>query len=230
MKKSFLITALSFALFMNSFIVHAQPVLCDQASEEFILNDELIELIQTDPVSVCEKYSNITDVQRVSLDENVIGNYVTACEYDENGNVHSLECDAVLNKITYQNDASELYSLNTGTSTLYVLSATATSKTSEDTLDEDGVILYGCIGWEDVLGVWNQLEYVSGNRSGSYANEGKYMAYRQSHLMCSGDFETSFYDTADADDAGGTQFRLIVRSDTSSGKTVQLTVLTSVFD
>lgn len=229
MKKIFLATALTVAFLWDSSMVHAQPVMCEPVSEKLTIDDELVALIQTAPELIPEKYSNIVEVQTVSVDEDMMDNCVTAWEYDENGTMLPLECDVVLNKIVYQDNASETYSLDTADSAVYVLSAKATSKTSTDDKTENGVTLYGCIGWEDVLGPFNNLKYVSGNRSGSYANKGSYSLLRSSHPLCSGDFDTSFYDTPD-DDPSGTQFRLVVESATKNGGMVQLIVLTSAFD
>ena len=184
-------------------------------------------MLQTAPELVSERYSNIVEVQTVSVDEDMMDDCVTAWEYDESGTMLPLECDVVLNKIVYQNDASETYSLDTAASTFYVLSAKADT-TSTDDKTEDGVTLYGCIGWEDVLGPFNNLKYVSGYRRGAYANEGSYSALKSSHDMCSGNFDTSFYDIPDPSDASGTQFRLVVNSDTKNGGKVQLIVLTSI--
>lgn len=229
MKNLFLITSLALAFLLDSSMVHAQSVMREPVSEKLTIDDELVTLLQTAPELIPEKYSNIVEVQTVSMDEDMIGDCVTAWEYDENGTMLPLECDVVLNKIVCQNNASKTYSLGTTASTFYVLSATATSKTSEDTLTEDGVTLYGCIGWEDVLGPFNNLEYVSGYRRGSYANKGSYTVLSWTHEMCGGDFDTSFYDTPD-DKVNGSQFQLIVNSDTSNGGKVKLNFSTSFLD
>lgn len=228
--QNYLVTSLALAFLLDSSMVHAQSVMREPVSEKLTIDDELVALLQTAPELVCEKYSNIIDVQTVSLDEDMIDDCVTALEYGENGTALPLECDVVLNKIVYQNQASELYSLGTEASTYYVLSATATSKTSTDTKTEDGVTLYGCIGWEDVLGpLGNKLEYVSGYRSGAYVNQGDYTALKQSHELCGGKFDTSFYDTPDDTGASSMKFRLIVNSDTKNGGRIQLNVSTSAF-
>lgn len=230
MKKVISILAVAFVIFNNSMYVNAQSI-GETFSVHKIENDNsFIELMMTNPETIYEKYNNIIDIQEVPLEEEVINGCVDAYEYDATGLIEELDYNVKLNKIVYQSNSNKLHSINANTSTLYVLTAEASSKTSEDSLTNDGVTVKGCIGWNDVLGVVNYFEYASGSRSGSISGDGYYQALRGAHTLCSGNFDTSFYSTSQDADSSGTQFRLIVRSDTTSGSTVQLNLRTKAWD
>lgn len=230
MRKTLLITTLAFLLSTCSICVNAQSIYDNMPTEEFKINDSTVAMLQINPELIYETYSDVIDIQEVSLTDSQISKCVEAYEYNENGVRQELECEVTLNKILLQNNADILNSTGQDTSTLYVLMATSTSKTSDDSLTSDGVTLYGCIGWEDKLGIVNYFEYASGSRSGSYTGDGYYQAMRGTGTLCNGYFDTSFYSTSELDDTGGTEFRLIVRSSTSSGTSVQLNFTTSIFD
>lgn len=156
--------------------------------------------------------------------------YVEAYEQSVDGVMEEINCEVTLNKIICEDNASVLYSVNESTSTYYVLSATATSKTSENTLSDDDVTLYGCIGWKDNFGIDNEFEYVSGSRSGSYSGTGYYQASNRISPLCNGNFERSFYSTSNVEDTSGGEFRLLVRTPTTSGTTIYLDFGTSILD
>lgn len=229
MKRVIIILVATFALFTDYIHVNAHPN-CETFSVNQLENDNsFIELMTTNPETIYEKYNNVIDIQEVPLEEEING-CVEAYEYDETGLIEELDCNVKLNRIAYQSNSNTEYSVSANTSTLYILTAEASSKTSEDSLTEDGVTLKGCIGWNDVLGIGNSFEYASGSRSGSISGEGYYQALRGTHTLCYGNFATSFYSTSQDADTSGTQFRLIVRSGTTSGSTVQLNFTTSIFD
>lgn len=221
-------TTLAFSLCASSICVNAQTIET-VPKEEFKIDDYSIELMQTEPKKIYERYSNVVDVQEIVLNDNQVSELIEAHEYNEDGTVEDLDCDVTLNIITCQNDSSMLYSSEESTSTFYVMSARGTSKTSEGSNKQEGVTLTGCIGWEDNFGISNKFLYASGSRSGSYTGTGHYQAMRSTHVMCSGDFDTSFYGTSEETETG-TQFKLTVRSSTSNSKTASLTVSTSIFD
>ena len=166
--------------------------------------------------------SSVVTIEEMVLDERTVSQYVVAHEYNEDGTVQELDCEVTLNKVIYKDGISALNSDSEGTSTLYVLSGTLKESTDQNT--EDGVTLYGCIGWTDNLGPWNRFEYCKGSRSGSYdPNEkGTYTVQRESHSLCSGRFDTSFYDTSDEPDPSGYKFRMRVSSKTASGTYVDI--------
>lgn len=229
MKRTLLVVTLAFALSVSPVGVNAQTV--ETASkEEFKIDESLVELIQTEPEMIYERYSNVIDVQEIPLDSTQVSEMTEAYEYTEDGAVQGLDCEVTLNRITCQNNYGMLYSAEESTSTFYVMSVRGTSKTSEDSKTENGVTLEGVIGWEDMLGPVNKFEYASGSRSGSYTGTGQWQAMRGTHVLCSGDFDTSFYGTSSQSDLTGTSFRLTVRSATSGSKTAVLTFETSMFD
>lgn len=183
MKRVIIILVATFALFTDYIHVNAHPN-CETFSVNQLENDNsFIELMTTNPETIYEKYNNVIDIQEVPLEEEING-CVEAYEYDETGLIEELDCNVKLNRIVYQSNSNTEYSVSANTSTLYILTAEASSKTSEDSLTEDGVTLKGCIGWNDVLGIGNSFEYASGSRSGSISGEGYYQALRGTHTLC----------------------------------------------
>ena len=228
MKKILLATILTTALFASSMCVNAQTSHETEAEGIFVMDDSFIELMQTEPEMLYERYSNILSVQEVSLENSNIDECVEVYEYASDGSAQELDCEVTLNKILCRNDISAFAADEEEVSTFYVL--TASSKISEDSLTENGVTLYGCIGWEDTLGPVNSFKYASGSRSGAYSGQGYYQALRGTATLCHGYFDSSFYATSEDEDTTGTQFRLIVRSSSTNGNTVQLNMTTSIFD
>lgn len=231
MKRTLLTTAFAFVLFTASIPVNAQILFEIKPEETFEMDDAFMAMLQTNPELIYDEYSNVLNIQEVSLEDSILNECAEAYEYNTDGTLlQELDCEVTLNKIEVQSNAATLNSVQENTSSFYVLTATASSKTSDDSLTSDGVTLYGCIGWDDNFGVINTFNYASGSRSGSYTGTGYYLAMRGTGTLCSGDFDTSFYATSNESDSSGTQFRLIVRSSTSSGTTVQLNFTTSIFD
>lgn len=230
MRRILSITTLAFLLSACSICVNAQSTYDNMPAEEFKIDDSTVAMLQTNPDLIYEKYSDVIDIQEISLTDSQISKCAEAYEYSENGTRQELECEVTLNKIILQNNEAVLNSVDENTSALYVLTATSTSKISDDTLTSDGVTLYGCIAWEDKLGVVNYFKYVDGSRSGSYTGDGYYQAMRGTGTLCHGYFDTIFYSTSELEDTSGTEFRLIVRSSTASGTSVQLNFTTSIFD
>lgn len=98
----------------------------------------------------------------------------------------------------------------------------------EDNKTENNLSLYGCICWVDNLGVSNEIQYVSGNRTGSYSGDGTYTVTGGSTPLGSGTFSSSFYDSNCNGQA--MVFRLRINSYDSSGNKVTLAVATSIID
>ncbi len=101
----------------------------------------------------------------------------------------------------------------------------ASEKTSEDSVTSKGVTLNGCIGWIDNLGPVNEFVYASGSRSGTYTGKGSYAAYRGTTVLCSGEFDASFFATSSRSDNTGFQFRLLIRSGTLQDKDAKIELL-----
>lgn len=81
----------------------------------------------TNPETIYEKYNNVIDIQEVPLEEEING-CVEAYEYDETGLIEELDCNVKLNRIVYQSNSNTEYSVSANTSTLYILTAEASSK------------------------------------------------------------------------------------------------------
>lgn len=227
-KKLFLVTTLALGLLSNSAAVSAQPLQDSAVTESIVVDDSFVELLQTDSKALYEKYSNIVDIQEVQLDDEQLSKYVEAYECSEDGMIEDVDCTATLNKITYR-DGSVSPLTADRTSTIYVLMAESTSKTSENSATQYGVTLKGSIVWIDHFGMSNELVSISGERSGSYDGDAKYAITGGTTPIGSGTFDTSFENN---DYAGSTafQFILTIASNPVSGKRFHITVKTSVTD
>ncbi len=195
----------------------------------FVVDSALIELINSDSNLIYDAYDNVISVEEIIL-ENGLDDNIQAYQCNVEGEKQELECDVVLNKITYQKNATTRSNIEKETATMYILTARATSKTSDGEVEDHDVVVQGTIGWSDALGIVNTFEYVSGSRSGAYTGTGYYQALRGTRTLCNGNFDVSFYDTSQYEDSSGTGFRLIARTSTADGNEVQLNFTTSVFD
>lgn len=187
------------------------------------LEDEnFISLVTENADQVLEKYDNIIDIREEVLTADESAEYATATETSlVDGTVDEVETFVKFTTIVFEGDSGE--------ETYQIASATA--KTSSDSITSNGVTLKGYIGWIDNLGVVNEFRYVSGSRSGDYSGSGYYLALRGTSNLCSGNFDTSFYGTSSLSDLTGTQFRLQVSSPNADGdKTVKLNFTTSILD
>lgn len=135
-----MIVTLVVSLFESAIYTNAQ-VVYESVTDDIKMDDSFAELLQTNPNLIYEKYDNVIDIQKVTLEESQVQEYVEAYEQSVDGVMEEINCEVTLNKIICEDNASVLYSVNESTSTYYVLSATATSKTSENTLSDDDVTL-----------------------------------------------------------------------------------------
>lgn len=230
MKKALWAITVSAVLLVCSLQVNAQYIPKAVPAGKFAINETAIEIIRTDPALLREKYNNVLAVQEVQLEDSQLAEYAEAYEYDTDGTMRKLDCDLTLNKVVCRNENNLACSAFEEFSTFYVLYATTASKTTESSCDREGVQLTGCIGWKDNLGPFNDFEYASGTRSGSYTGKASYQVLKQTTTLCSGEFDTSFYATSTVAEVNSMAFRLIVKSNASNGKKVELNFTTSMFD
>lgn len=225
MRKIFILGTIAALIFGNSIGVNAQAESIDESV--ILIDNAFVDMISKNPEELYKQFDNIENIQEVVINNDEI--YAEAYEIlDED--ITALPCDATLNKVSL-NRACNILTADSSfeTSTIYILSA-STTKTSSNTLAEDGVTLKGYIIWEDILGPVNNFKSASGSRSGAYNENGNYMVLRHSTPLCSGTFDTSFYATSDLDDTTGTGFQLIINTKTTKGSSLQLRVKTLVTD
>ncbi|MCM1192658.1 MAG: hypothetical protein NC123_10375 [Butyrivibrio sp.] len=228
-----LLTVLSMVLVMNSICLSAKANERAVFSQE-TANESVIRLLETEPDLLFEQYSNIIDIQTITLSNDRRSNEgveIEAYEYDEDGAVHFIEAEATLTKVIYQDESALNLSGDDNRSALCVLSVNAEEKNSDGSWTKDGVTVNAVITWIDHLGVKNELVALSGSRSGSYTGDGSYICTARVTPVTSGDFEgASFKDTTAAGQTGYS-FTLVVSSKSStSGKTIQTIAKTSAFD
>lgn len=231
MKNKLLLIALSLTLLTNSVNVYAQTTK-ESSDTQLCIDDSFVTLLKTNPDLIYQEYENVIDIQEIELSDNQINKSVEALEYTSDGNIKELEYTVTLNKIVYKNDTDTFrLSDDNATSNYYVLSAETTLTESTDSLEQDGVTLYGVIAWYDNFGLGNEFDHVSGHRLGAVTGDGYYAAQRSSGILCSGYFGgTGFYSRSDLDDTSGSSFRLLVRTTASNGSIVKLEFTTSIFD
>lgn len=187
-----------------------------------------MELLTTDVEALYEAYDFIDEIKDIDASDSDVD--VEAFEIVD-GEKETLPYSVSLKEISLSEDSLVVAPDNAIiTSNLYLITATSTTKTSSDTLTKEGVTLSGSILWVDNAGIANEFLSASGSRKGSTSGSGYYAAYRRYTPLCSGYFDSSFYAKSDLDDSTGTQFQLIVRSDSTTGNQVQLSVKTSIFD
>ena len=228
-RKIVLSLVLTMVLLVNGACIRAEAY--DKiAFESAVVDEKFIELLATMPETLFEQYSNIIDIQTMTLSGNERSNEgVEAYEYDDEGFIRFVDCEATVTRIVYREDSVLPMAEDENVSSIYVLTAN-TDKKSDDSTEEDGVTLTGCITWIDHLGTSNELVSLSGSRAGDYINEGKYICTSRTHGVVSGEFDgESFVDNSKKGEKGYS-FTLIVRSQTASNTTVQLMVKTSAFD
>lgn len=209
----------SLVIIISLFFYFPMPVYASENN----LNENMIRMISENNSNVMELYDEISSIEVIELDSILKNKVAQAYYYDSEGNYNELYCDLELKKVTFEN--SYVRSTNSDES-VYIL--TGTTKTSEDNKTESGVYLYGCICWTDNLGITNQIQYVSGYRSGSYSGDGSYNVIGGTTPLSSGTFSTSFYDSSSNGQA--MVFRLRVNSNDSLGNRVTLSVATSLLD
>ncbi len=192
-------------------------------ASENIVNENMIQMIAENNSDVMELYDEICSIEIIDVNENLKDQILKAYYYDSEGNYNEVNCDLVLKKVTIKNDNTR--SINSD-ETVYVL--TGTTKTSDNDKTKNNVYLYGCICWVDNLGISNEIQYVSGYRTGSYSGTGSYNFIGGTVPLGSGTFSTSFYDSSSNGKA--MEFRLNVYSDDASGNQVTLLATTSFFD
>lgn len=223
MKKFFLMLTVCCVLITSSMKVNAQTV----SEQIFKLSDVPIDFMLEDRELIREKFSNIIDIQEISLEECKNIGIAEAYEYNEDNDIlQELDVELTLNKIICKNDLYTLSSTNENTSTYYALTARAI-KPSSDSLTQDGITVSGTIYWEDNLGPINNFVSCSGSRSGAVSGDGYYQVLRGTATLCHGYFSgSSFSSSADSGkDTTGTSFQLIVRSNG-----VQVLVKTNFLD
>lgn len=223
MKKIFL-TVLSMALVINCTCFRAEA--SNKATfGEAEVNESFVTVLETDPDSLFQQYSNIVDIQTTTLSDisRSSESAVEAYEYDVDGTAHLLEAKATLTKVLYQEESD--------ISSLYVLAASTDNTYSSDSITKDGVTLNGTIVWEDNFGPKNKLVSLSGSRSGSYTGDGSYVITSRTTPIGSGTFAGASFSDTSYGGRNGSSFTLIVRSDSAeTSKQVQLIVKTSFLD
>lgn len=180
-------------------------------------------MIANNDSNVMDIYDNIIAIDTIELDELSKEQVVQAYYSNSNGIEFEIECDYELKKVVLKNHRSRFVN---ETETVYVLSGT--TKTSDDNMTENGVTLNGCIGWTDNLGISNEINYVSGSRTGLYSGMGSYSVTGGTVPLGSGDFSISFYNSSISGQA--TVFRLHVYSKDYYGNQVTLSIATSLLD
>lgn len=194
------------------------------------IDEALIELLKTDPALLLERYDNIIDVQTIALsNKGRSSEGVEAYEYDEYGSIQRLETEASVTKVVYYDAADISASGDENTSSLYLMTASAESKTSEDAMSKDGCVLAGYIVWIDHFGLENELVSFSGTRSGSYLGKANYTGQLRTSSSCYDEFDTSFIDISLQGKTAST-ITLIINSYTGKGNKMQLLFRTSIFD
>ncbi len=228
MKKILSATILLFSLSAGSIIASANTHVSTFEAHT-VTEESFIELMETDPDTIYEKYNNIIDVQTLTTD-NQKSEDIRAFEYDENGILQELDCEVTLNIITYQENIGATRSAIRNNSTVYVLSAT--TKPSSDSTTKNGITLNGTITWIDHLGPSNEFVSVSGSRSGSYSGNGDYIVTSQTHNVGNGggSFSGTTFSSTSGAGSRGSSFTLTVHSSTSAGTVTTLVVKTSIFD
>lgn len=180
---------------------------------------EFVESLVNNP-RMAYKYENVLNVEQRVMDN-------IAPKEQRRASENNMEYVSTLTKMTYRADEDK-----EAVTDFYVMSVLASEKTSEDSKTSKGVTLNGCIGWIDNLGTINEFVYASGSRSGTYTGKGSYAAYRGTTVLCSGEFDDSFFAPSNKTDNIGFQFRLLIRSGTSQDNNakVELYFGTSAFD
>lgn len=229
-KKLGILTGMVVAILgMNNLIVHAEEsggCLAEVFTTE-IVDDSFLVMVTNEPERISEKYSNIIDIEQISLDKTQSYICAEAYELNEGGRQNDMDCEVTLNKIVYADEASTVFSVE-NTSTCYILSALSTTKISEDELKEDGKELYGCIVWEDVFGPGNKFKYAAGYRKGTFSGLGTYQVNNGNEAgLGGGKFSSDF--TVYSDETSGS-FSLYIYSYGTDGKQYYLHVKTSIFD
>lgn len=232
MKKTIFFFALSFILLTNSINVYAQDVTNTEAKVDFQIDDSFISLLRTNPERIYREYENVIDIQEVQLSENQIEKTARAFECTSEGKINELDCIVTLSKIVCRNNINSfLFSTKNSTYNYYILTAETAVTESTDSLEKDGVKLYGTIAWYDNFGIINEFDHVSGVRGGAITGDGYYVAQRSSGVLCSGHFSGSgFTGRSSLEDKTGYSFSLLIRTSASNGSTVQLNFSTSIFD
>lgn len=195
------------------------------------MDESFVKLLQADSDLLLEQYSNIIDIQVVTLSkaDRSNGSLAEAYEYDENGAVRLLEVEATLTKVLYWEDFGSRLSDDENISALYVL--TADTKDSSDSITQGEVTLNGTITWIDHFGIDNELVSLSGSRSGLYTGDATYDCYARTRYIGGSTFGGISFADSSFSGTKGYSFSLIVRSTSSvTGKQVQLLVKTSAFD
>lgn len=173
---------------------------------------EFVESLVNNP-QMAYKYENVLNVEQRVMDNITPKEQRMASE-------NNMEYVSTLTKMTYRADEEKETVID-----FYVMSVLASEKTSEDSITSKGVTLNGCIGWIDNLGPVNEFVYASGSRSGTYTGKGSYAAYRGTTVLCSGEFDDSFFATSSRSDNTGFQFRLLIRSGTLQDKDAKIELL-----
>lgn len=173
---------------------------------------EFVESLVNNP-QMAYKYENVLNVEQRVMDNITPKEQRMASE-------NNMEYVSTLTKMTYRADEEKETVID-----FYVMSVLASEKTSENSITSKGVTLNGCIGWIDNLGPVNEFVYASGSRSGTYTGKGSYAAYRGTTVLCSGEFDGSFFATSSRSDNTGFQFRLLIRSGTLQDKDAKIELL-----
>ena len=193
------------------------------SAEDDNVNGNMIQMISENRSNVMELYDEISSIEIIEVDESFKDDIVQAYYYDNDGIYTEIDSTFELKKVTIKNENTR--SVNSD-ETVYIL--TGTTKTSDDNITKNNVYLSGCICWTDNLGVGNEIQYVSGYRSGSYSGTGNYIVTGGTAPLGSGTFSSSFYDSNCNGQA--MVFRLNIYSDDASGNRIHLLVTTSIFD